>query len=89
MMVTLTGIFLFSGYKVPALVLTFLCGAFSMSISAPINVLMIQAAPNSEMMGAACMQAAFNISNAVGAFLGGLPLLYGYGFPIRRWSAWA
>ncbi|WP_292010695.1 MFS transporter [Chryseobacterium sp.] len=83
MMVALTGVFFFSGYQIPALVLTFTCGALSMSVAAPINIMMMKAAPNSEMMGAAFMQAAFNIANALGALLGGIPLEYGlsYNYP--------
>jgi DHA1 family arabinose polymer transporter-like MFS transporter len=80
MMVALLGIFVLAHYQIPALILTFLCGALSMSISSPINIMMMRAAPNSEMMAAAFMQAAFNIANALGAFLGGIPLEYGYSF---------
>ena len=31
------------------------------------------------------MQAGFNIANAMGAFLGGIPLEYGYPSTIHRW----
>jgi DHA1 family arabinose polymer transporter-like MFS transporter len=40
----------------------------------------MKAAPKSEMLAAAFMQAAFNIANAMGAFLGGIPLEYGLSF---------
>ncbi|MFC5871624.1 MFS transporter, DHA1 family, arabinose polymer transporter [Chryseobacterium arachidis] len=80
MMSALAGVFFFSDNQVAALVLTFVCGALSMSVSAPINIMMMKAAPKSEMMAAAFMQAAFNIANAMGAFLGGLPLERGYSF---------
>lgn len=83
MMVALAAVFLFSEYQVVAMVLTFICGGLSMSVSAPINIMMMRAAPDSEMMAAAFMQAAFNIANALGAFLGGIPLEYGlsYNYP--------
>ena len=32
------------------------------------------------MMGAACVQIAFNLGNAVGAYLGGLPIEAGMGY---------
>lgn len=32
------------------------------------------------MLGAAFMQAAFNVANSLGALFGGIPLLYGLGF---------
>ncbi len=80
MMLTLIGVFFLSGDKTTSLVLTFLCGALSMSVSAPINIMMMRAAPGSEMMAAAFMQAAFNVANSAGAFLGGIPLLYGFSY---------
>lgn len=64
MMLTLVAVFLFSGNQVTSLVLTFLCGALSMSVSAPINIMMMRSAPGSEMMAAAFMQAAFNVANS-------------------------
>ncbi|WP_294264630.1 MFS transporter [uncultured Chryseobacterium sp.] len=80
MMVSLGGVFFFSEYKIISLVLTFICGALSMSVAAPINIMMMKAAPKSEMMAAAFMQAAFNCANAMGAFLGGIPLQKGYSY---------
>lgn len=83
MMLTLVAVFLFSGNQSTSLVLTFLCGALSMSVSAPINIMMMRSAPGSEMMAAAFMQAAFNVANSAGAFLGGIPLEHGldYNYP--------
>ncbi|MDQ1097114.1 MULTISPECIES: MFS transporter [Chryseobacterium] len=80
MMFSLAGVFFFSQYQNIALILTFVCGALSMSVASPINIMMMKAAPKSEMMAAAFMQAAFNIANAMGAFLGGIPLEHGYTF---------
>lgn len=83
MMVSLGGVFFLSEYQTISLVLTFICGALSMSVAAPINIMMMKAAPKSEMMAAAFMQAAFNIANAMGAFFGGIPLERGlpYNYP--------
>lgn len=80
MMSALAGVFFLSDNQTAALILTFVCGALSMSVSAPINIMMMKAAPKSEMMAAAFMQAAFNIANAMGAFLGGIPLEHGLSF---------
>ena len=54
-----------------------------MAAGSPLNILMLRAAKNSEMMAAAFMQAAFNIANSLGAFLGGIPLSIGltYNYP--------
>lgn len=83
MMVSLTGVFFLSEHQNIAFVLTFMCGTLSMSLGPPINIMMMKAAPNSEMMAAAFMQAGFNVANAMGAFLGGIPLEYGlsYNYP--------
>jgi len=80
MMFSLAGVFFLSEYRNISLALTFICGALSMSVAAPINIMMMKAAPKSEMMAAAFMQAAFNIANAMGAFLGGIPLEKGYNY---------
>ncbi|WP_294251776.1 MFS transporter [uncultured Chryseobacterium sp.] len=80
MMAALGCVFFLSEYQYISLALTFICGALSMSVAAPINIMMMKAAPKSEMMAAAFMQAAFNIANAMGAFLGGIPLEHGYSY---------
>ena len=78
--VVLILVFSFSENKMASLALTFVCGILSMSVGSPINIIMIRAAKKSEMLAAAFMQAAFNIANSVGAYLGGIPLIKGYGY---------
>ncbi len=80
MMISLVGVFFLSENQTVSLILTFICGGLSMAVAAPINIMMMKAAPNSEMMAAAFMQAGFNGANALGAFLGGIPLEKGYAF---------
>ena len=63
-----------------SIILTFVCGALAMSISSPINMIMLKSAKNSQMLGASFLQAAFNVANALGALFGGIPLLFGYAF---------
>jgi DHA1 family arabinose polymer transporter-like MFS transporter len=77
---TLLAIFLASGNQVLSLGLTFLAGSFALALAAPIQILMIQSSKGAEMLGASITQAAFNMGNALGAFLGGLPIAMGYGF---------
>lgn len=83
MILALIGVFFFSEIQSVSLVLTFICGALSMSVGTPVNIMMLRSAKNSEMMAAAFMQAAFNIGNSVGALFGGLPLEFGlsYNYP--------
>jgi DHA1 family arabinose polymer transporter-like MFS transporter len=80
MAVTLLLIYLFSGNQAVSLLLTFIAGALSIALAAPIQILMINTAKGAEMLGAAFTQASFNIGNALGAFFGGLPIVAGYGY---------
>jgi DHA1 family arabinose polymer transporter-like MFS transporter len=80
MMLVLLLVFFFSGNTLVALVLTFICGGLSMSTSAPLNIMIMKAAPRSQMMAAAFMQAAFNMANSAGAYFGGIPLKHGYAY---------
>src|SRR6218665_2335757 len=83
MIFALIGVFFFSENQTVSLILTFICGALSMSVGTPVNIMMLRSAKNSEMRAAAFMQAAFNIGNSVGALFGGIPLELGlsYNYP--------
>lgn len=80
MVFSLILVFFFSDNKIISIILTFICGALAMSIGSPINMIMLRSAKHSEMLGAAFIQAAFNVANALGAFFGGIPLLFGLAF---------
>lgn len=77
---TLLAIYFASGNQVLSLALTFLAGSFALALAAPIQILMIQSSKGAEMLGASVTQAAFNMGNALGAFLGGLPIAAGFGY---------
>ncbi|WP_366186530.1 MFS transporter [Flavobacterium ovatum] len=76
----LTLVFLFSSNPYLSLVLVFTSGFFSFALVAPVQILMIKTAVGAEMIASATIQAAFNIGNALGAFLGGLPLIAGFSY---------
>ena len=44
------------------------------------QVLILENAPGGQMLGAALIQVAFNLGNALGAYCGGLPIEYGLGY---------
>lgn len=73
-------IYFVSSNQVMSLIMTFVAGSCSVAIASPIQLLMIQASKGAEMLGASITQAAFNIGNALGAFLGGLPIAAGFGY---------
>jgi MFS transporter, DHA1 family, arabinose polymer utilization protein len=74
-----------ASYAIPSLVMTFILGGIAFALSAPIQMLMINTAKGSEMLAASVSQASFNIGNALGAFLGGLPIAMGYGYTSPEW----
>lgn len=80
MAVTLFIIHYISTSQVLSLVMTFIAGAVAFALAAPIQMLMINTAKGSEMLAASASQASFNVGNALGAFLGGLPLAAGYDY---------
>ena len=71
-------VFFFSHLLWLAWGLTFVCAVVAMSVGAPLNMMMFRVSPQAQMMGAAFMQAAFNLANTLGAYLGGKPLDHGY-----------
>lgn len=73
-------VFLFAHITSIALILCFTGGACFLALGAPIQTLMIKTAGKSEMVAAGVSQAAFNVGNSLGAFLGGAILTFGFGY---------
>ena len=80
MVVSLIIVALVTHYKIPALAMTFVTGMIAFAVISPMQMLMIQAAKGSEMLASSAIQASSNMGNALGAFLGGLPLVAGFGY---------
>lgn len=59
------------------MVFTFLIGAIAFTVSTPIQMAIINTAKGSEMLGSSMNQSAFNTGNASGAYLAGLPMVFG------------
>lgn len=72
-------------HKVGVLVMTFVIGVVAFCITAPVQMTMINTAKGSEMLGSSINQSAFNMGNASGAYLAGLPIAFGYGFTSADW----
>ena len=73
-------IFFLSPYKWAAALLMCLCTAGLFALSSPQQVLLIRYSKGGEMLGAASVQVAFNLGNAIGAYSGGLALQAGLGY---------
>ena len=74
-------IFFLSPYKWAAALLMCLCTAGLFAVSSPEQILIIRVSKGGEMLGAACVQVAFNLGNAIGAYAGGLAVNGGYRYP--------
>lgn len=74
-------IFFLSPYPWLSALLMCLCTAGLFAVSSPEQVLIIRVAKGGEMLGAACVQVAFNLGNAIGAYAGGVATSAGYRYP--------
>lgn len=74
-------IFFLSPYPWLSALLMALCTAGLFAVSSPEQVLIIHVAPGGEMLGGACVQVAFNLGNAIGAYVGGIAASGDYRYP--------
>lgn len=75
----LTFIYFFSGNMLLAVVLAFLGAAALFALGGPMQYLIVRFSRGGEILGGAGIQIAFNASNALSAFLGGLAINAGLG----------
>lgn len=80
MSLVLLGFVWASHYKIPTIAMIFLTGAVGFMVIAPMQILIMQVAKGAEMLASSVLQATSNCGNALGAFLGGLPIAAGFGF---------
>ncbi len=80
MAITLLIIYYTATSQTLSLVMTFVAGAAAFAAVSPVQMLIIVLSKGSEELAAAMSQAAFNTSNALGAYLGGLPLVLGFSY---------
>ena len=80
MIIVLILVALLSHFKIAALILTFITGGLAFAVIAPMQMLMIRSSKGAEMLASSAMQASANMGNALGAFLGGIPIAAGFGY---------
>ncbi len=78
-LVTLPLIYFFVADKIAALTLTFFATAGLFAIGGPLQYIIVKFSKGGEMLGGACIQIAFNMSNAVAAAVGGWFIHHNYG----------
>lgn len=79
---TLLLIFFFSPLAWLSAVLMTVCTACLFGLSSPQQLLLIRYSPGGQLLGAASVQMAFNLGNALGAALGGQLLSHSLGFQV-------
>jgi DHA1 family arabinose polymer transporter-like MFS transporter len=78
---------MFASSQPMMVVLAFATGANALAMGPPIQMLLIDHSREAEMLGSSLGQSGFNIGNATGAFLGGIPLTLGYSYAAPQWVA--
>lgn len=68
---------LLASSSIAIFILSFIVGIITFSLAAPIQISIIKAAKGAEKLGSSMNQSAFNMANASGAYLGGLPMVFG------------
>jgi len=63
-----------------AYIMAFITGLVAFTIGSPLQMILITSAKGSENVAAAAGQASFNVGNTFGAYLGGIPIMYGYAY---------
>ncbi len=76
----LLAIFFTAQHKLPSVAFMFVCTAGLFAVSSPLQISIIHYSKGGELLGAACLQVAFNLGNAWGAYVGGLPIDAGLGY---------
>jgi DHA1 family arabinose polymer transporter-like MFS transporter len=80
MMLALFSFAIMAKFQLPTILMTFLTGAIGFAVIAPMQILIMQVARGAEMLASSVLQATSNFGNALGAYLGGLPIAAGLGF---------
>lgn len=78
--ISLVIIFFFGSNPWVSVICMCICTGCLFAVSAPQQVLLIKNAKGGEMLGASCSQISFNLGNALGAFIGGIPITHGLGY---------
>ena len=78
--ISLTLIFFCAKNPILSVILMCICTACLFAVSAPQQLLLIKNAKGGEILGASCSQISFNLGNAMGAFIGGIPIAQHLGY---------
>lgn len=65
--------------------MTMIIGGIAFAVIAPLQVLMLEQVPDSQIFASSLIQSTSNIGNALGAFLGGRAIALGWGYTSPEW----
>ncbi|MEG0188990.1 MAG: MFS transporter, partial [Algoriella sp.] len=85
MAICLVVVYFTSHIEIMANIMSYITGLVAFTIGSPIQMMLINNGKGSETLAAAAGQASFNIGNALGAFLGGIPIAMGLGYNSQLW----
>ncbi len=78
--VVLAAFYVAAGAAVPALVLVFFVGSLGSIVAITLQMRLMDAAGDAQMLGAALNHSALNVANGLGAWLGGVVISAGHGY---------
>ncbi len=81
----LVGFYYTVSYLVPALLLVFGVGALGSIVAINLQIRLMDAAGDAQMLGAALNHSALNIANGLGALFGSIIISAGYGYRATSW----
>lgn len=73
-------IFFLSSNPYISVILMVICTGCLFAVSAPQQMLLIKNSKGGELLGASSSQISFNLGNAMGAYIGGIPVSHGLGY---------
>lgn len=73
-------IFFLSSNPYISIILMVICTGCLFAVSAPQQMLLIKNSKGGELLGASSSQISFNLGNAMGAYIGGIPVSHGLGY---------
>ena len=83
--VVLVGFYYSAAHTVPALILVFGVGVLGSVVAINLQIRLMDAAGDAQMLGAALNHSALNVANGLGAFAGSVIISAGYGYRATSW----
>ncbi|MET0931586.1 MAG: MFS transporter [Aeromicrobium sp.] len=83
--VALVAFYFAAPYVVPALLLVLAVGALGSVVAITLQIRLMDAAGDAQMLGAALNHSALNVANGLGAFFGSVIISAGYGYRATAW----